>query len=211
MAAYDLKENANDKSPNSLHGALYGSPTFIDNRLLIDANAEYMQVADSDLFSFGSDAFSIAFNVIIFAFTVDNFIANKRASLSNTNGGLSEWQLFFENSKLYFMLFDSSKPVASYIGIATSSVLNPNTEYKCALIFGGGIGNAFKLYINGILVETNFFTAGNYEQTRNTTSPMRVGNPGWTTAYNRLNGYVKNLYIYKRELNFSEVIALNKL
>lgn len=209
IAAYNFNGNTNDRSANALNGSLVGGATITNDRLNVTANSQYMSVNDSDLLSFGSGAFSFSFKVLITTVGSDllNWIVNKRSDLSTINNARAEYQCYFENRKFTFLLWDSSKTVASYIACQSDFQFLLNTEYKIQVTFSGGVGNNFKIYSNGQLITHTYLTSGSYTQMRNTTAQVRFGLIGWGTVYPTL-GYLDNFYIYNRELTASECTLL---
>ena len=209
ILSYDFNGNTNDASPNGIYGSLNGGATILNNRLNITNTGQKLTVPDNDLLSFGSGAFSFSFKVLVTSFSTYNFIISKRDDASFINYSKSEWQIYFDNRKLVMLLIDTSKSTQSYIYCLSTDLFNTNTEYNIVITFGGGIGNYFKMYSNGVLIQHTYVTAGSYEQMRNTASTVCVGNSGWDSGTLTLKGYIDNIKIYSKELTADEVVVLN--
>lgn len=209
LLSYDFNGNTNDTSPNGIHGSLIGGATILNNRLNITNNGQKLIVPDNNLLSFGSGAFSFSFKVSVTTLTAYNFIIMKRDDASVINYSKVEWQIYFTNGKLEMYLFDTSKSTPSSISCTSIGLFNNNTEYNIVITFGGGVGNYFKIYSNGVLIPHTYTTDGLYGQMRNTASTVCVGTSGWDAGLNPLNGYIDNIKIYSKELTADEVVVLN--
>ncbi len=207
IAAYNFNGNTNDRSANALNGSLSGGATITNDRLNVASVGSYMNVGDSDLLSFGSGAFSFSFKFLINTLTANNLFICKRDDVSNINNARTEYYCSLANNKFRLLISDSSQSIGSSLLIESIQTLSANTEYKVQVTFGGGVGNNFKIYINGSLISHTYTLTGNYAQMRNTTARLIIGNIGWDSG-SPLYGYIDNLYIYNRELTAAECTLL---
>jgi len=205
---YNFNGNTNDLSGNGLNGTLIGGATIINDRLNVTANNQSMGALDpTGIASFGSGAFTISCKVNVATITTFNWIANKRNDISLINNSKAEWQFYLDAGKIRLAIIDSSKSVNSAIGAFTNLPLLANRDYHIAVTFSGGVGNFFKIYVNGVQVAHTFTTTGAYESMRNNGSELRLGAIGWD-ASSPLLGSLDNFRLYNAELSAAEITIL---
>jgi len=192
----------------TLNQTLYGGATITGDKLNVTASGQYAQSLDpTGVASFGSGAFSISGKILLNNIIGNQPIAYKRDDLSVINGAKAEWQVRFTNGKLTIFLFDSSKSTDSNIRADSTMTFSQNTNYHLTITFGGGVGNLFKMYVNGVLIPHTYTTTGNYTQMRNNGSALRLGAEGWVTTL-ALLGSLDDFKLFNIELTADEVVNL---
>jgi len=162
----------------ALNQTLVGGATITGDKLNVTAAGQYSQSLDpTGIASFGSGAFSIACKVRLNSVVSQQIMAAKRDDSNTVNGGKAEWQFRFLNGNLNFIVYDSSKSIASNVSIISNQTLLINSDYKVAVTFSGGsLNTGFKMYVNGVQVAATLGGGGTYEQMRNNGSSLRLGN-----------------------------------
>lgn len=208
VASYNFNGNTLDSSTSGLNLSLVGGATIANDVLNVTALGRYAQALDpTGKASFGSGAMTIACKVRVNNFAANNWIANKRDSVGVINNAKAEWQIYFSAGKLIVFLFDSSKSTASNISASSNQTFLANTTYHIAVTFGGGVGNNFKMYVNGMLITHTFSSIGSYQEMRNNGSALRLANDGWSAGL-PINGWLDNFKLHASELSASEIQIL---
>lgn len=208
-ASYNFNGNALDLSTNGLDLTIPGGGSTIIGDRLNQAGTSYASVLDpTGICSFGSGAMSIACKVNVTAMNAFNWIANKRDSSSIINNAPAEWNFIFNAGKLSFSIIDSSKSATASLNAASVQTLSANTTYHVAVTFSGGIGNNFKIYIDGVLVSHTYTPTGAYTQMRNTGAKLTLSNTGGWGSGLGLTGWMDNFRLYSKELTQTEITQL---
>jgi hypothetical protein len=221
VAWWKFDNNLSDSTSNAHNGTGVGSPTYVSGVINQAINFDntntprYVNVADSDDFTFATGSSDLPFSISLWAFnlslsTLGNWLINKRSSVSTPN---IEWQLFYNNTAVTpnntvtFWLFDtnSSNLIAAYSNVAPFAL---NTwAHIVATYDGSGNSSGLNIYINGVNVTNTRTSAGTYVKMNNTSSPLRIGQAGWATdATLKHRGYLDMVGIWKnRELTPTEI------
>lgn len=212
VASYNFNGNLFDTSDlnSELNLSLVGGATIANDVLNVTGSGRYAQALDpTGKASFGSGAMTIACKVRVNSFAANMWIANKRDSSTIINNAKAEWQFYFDAGKPRLALIDSSKTSNTSIGAVSNQTLLTNTTYHIAVTFSGGVGDFFKIYVNGIQVAHTFTQSGVYESMRNNGSALRLGNSGWDSGTIPLNGWMDNFKLYASELTAQEIQVLS--
>jgi len=214
VAYYAFENNANDSL--GVHNGTPVNMLYLSGKNGLcanfsnDAEIRYIDIADSDDFSFTNGtndlpfSFSCWVNFSSFSST-GNFIISKR---TNVSGG-DEWQMNYAVStgRLSFVKY-------SLLNTQNQSVRTDFTpsfnQWYHIVVTDGGTGNVadFRMYVDGVLQTTK--VNNSYVRMPNGTSIVRVGHPSWTINANlKHRGLLDELAIWKdRELNATEVAEL---
>jgi hypothetical protein len=159
------------------------TPTPVTGSVSFDGSGDYLSLASSEDFNFGSEEFTIEFWINTTTTSIKG-IASKRTSAgaSNTN-----WIVYVTAAgALQFYASDGS---TYQINGIFGGKINDGSWHHCAVVRNG---NTFTLYVNGVSVtsQTTSFTISS------TSRPFYIGvdNPGNSTD---ILGYISNLRILK--------------
>jgi hypothetical protein len=202
---------------NQNNGTLINGPTFNSGNngsIVFDGTNDYVNLGDSDLFSFTSGGgvdlpFTIGCWVRLNAYgsgAALYFILLSKSRYLLPGGWTREWIFGHTNSSgILVTLFVND---FNSIGKTVGSPLSLNTWNYCVCTYNGNetVGG-LSIYINGILQSTSNITAGTYTGMSNTTVPVEIGrqnNTGGDSGY--LNGNISSVQLYNRALTPSEVL-----
>jgi hypothetical protein len=209
----DTGSTANDTSGNSHTGTLTNMEAGdwitgkVNYALDFDGTNEYVNVPDSDAFSFGNGTTDTPFSISAWVKMDDatNFQVISKYGAADTN---KEWQLFVNGDDYLVMaLFDDSEGVAVFIGRYYNTAL---TAYEgqwihLAMTYSGSRTCAgIKLYINGTKVDNLDNVNGVYVAMENLTASVTIAKKGILYA----NGKIDEVRIYSKELTTGEILAL---
>lgn len=172
-----------------------------------DGSTNYIDLGDSDDFSFGDGSndspFSISAWVKLDDITGTNKnLVGKYTSITNND----EYLLFFNtnNNEFRFSLYDSS--AFSFIRVRSSLTIAADTWYHiCVTYDGSGANTGMEMYIDGSL-QTGVKDSNNtYVAMENGISPLTLG------AYNSANyleGNLADVRIYDTDLSSADITSL---
>lgn len=121
------------------------------------------------------------------------------------NGKVRGLQLFVYNDKVYFAAFDGGTSGSAHVGTTSSIPLNQWVHIAATKYHGGSI--SYAIYINGSSVSLNTYNTDAPDGTGMTISEQvsigysKIGNSDY------LDGYIRNVRIYNRQLSSTEVSA----
>jgi hypothetical protein len=219
VAYYAFQNNVND-SLGVHNGTAIGSPTYttgINGQGIDfgnDATLRYVDVADSDDFSFTDGTNDLPFSISLWVnfssfSSTGNWLINKR---QNTTG-LQEWQLYRDssNNRIILGLASQSDYNSNRIEIQSNAFTTTGAWTHIAVTYNGSSNQSgLNLYINGSLNINNRSQLGTYVRMNNTTSILRLAQAGFSinTALKH-RGLLDEIAIWKnRELTSTEVTEL---
>ncbi len=215
---WPFSNNAIDVSGYGLNGVISGSVSFI----VPEYNAanlgirKYIRIPDNDLLSFTNGAHDLPFTI---SFRFRSYDASERIWFINkredgSSGERREWQIHYIDNCIRVALFGKAQADESnYTVLSFPFVVQPSIEYFVGVTYDGRQSNeGLNIYINGIKLteHRNEYGSGEYSGMSNSTSSVVIGTMGWGTAGTSgvLNGYMKNLRIFNRELTSEEILDL---
>jgi hypothetical protein len=177
----------------------YGTPAKIGSGSAgFNGSPSLITVTDSEIYTFGTGAFSINVWVYINTGALTAMILNKRT------GGVIEYDLQYTTAGFIFRMF-ANGTTASFIGKTYTTVL-PIGSWQMITITNPGslLAIDIKAYLNGnLLTGTNLGVS--YAGMINTTANVVLGRQG-NASGNFFNGRLDQMRIWKgRELSASEV------
>lgn len=171
----------------------------ISNSVFLDGNGDYLTVANSSNFDFGTGAFTVEGWTYIAANSTANPDGNRYASIVNAffdSTASTGWRLAIigntttTGTGLQFNVFNAG--VSTDI-VTTATTVTQNAWHHVAV---SRTGNTFYLFLDGVQVATNTFSgnvnSGGFD--------LDIGSLQQGVApkyYNYLNGYVSNIRIVK--------------
>ena len=144
-----------------------------------DGDSDYLQVAESSDFDFGTGDFTVEF----FFFARDSGSYEYLVTFGNTSGATSSFGLYIQ-AKSVFGLWSNSGGV-----ITSSTAYNLNQWYHVAIVRAS---STFKLYLDGTEI-------GSASNSSDISSPggMNVGRWGLASDNQYFNGVISNLRVVK--------------
>ena len=202
----------------SNNGTNYGSKYSYDNpsppvefgsaSRSFNGSSDYIDLGDSDDFSFGDGVNDSAFSVCVWVKAVD--ISIFRILTKEGGFGLREWQFTTDSvGRLSFFVADNSSNTLR--GRKYSSPLSTNIWYAVSMTYDGRGGDSpqdgISLYVNGSRVDDTDYTEVNtYVAMHNTTQAMEIGSIGFNNTY--ADGNIADVRLYDTDLTASQVSDL---
>ena len=215
VAAYKLSDGT-DSYINAYNGTV-GSAVIFSTTNAVDGSAgqfsndtnSRITIADNDAFSFtdgtNDKPFSIKANIYYTQLGAINPIFCR---YSGSNNNTSEYLFYLRsNGKLALLLFNKASG-GVYIGAETSAALVVNTAYNVVCTYSGsGSWTGIKLYVNGVSQTLSALNNGSgYTSMGNTSLLSQIANI--STVVNAYRGTLDELYIFKSELNQTQIDVL---
>ncbi len=182
---------------------------------LMDGAADHLDVADSDLFSFGDASNDLPFTVVGVISPYSAAPANKTiiSKFDITTGAEKPEWLFWggTDGKLNLRLYDNDSGV--FIGQIANAALAADTyQVAIATYDGSKSASGVILYQNGLPVAITSDTSGSYTAMHNTAASLRIGNYKATAAEaGYWYGYLGMPMIVGRALTPDEVWTLTQI
>lgn len=169
-----------------------------------NGSTSFIEIPDNDIFSFTDGIndipFSIEFNVNL------NSVVGGVWFVGKNGASDSEWELYYNNNKLFFVLFGQNNFVNTIVILYDFSFpLNTDTKIS-GTYTGSGLVSGMKLYVNDVNVGVEA-SAGNYTGMYNTTLPVTVGKQGYANS-GYIDGTMKNLKFIQPE-NYGDLYNKN--
>jgi len=215
LAAYKLSDGT-DSYINAYNGTV-GSAVIFSTTNAVDGSAgqfgndpnSRITIADNDAFSFtdgtNDKPFSIKANIYVTQLGAINPIFCR---YTGSNNNTSEYLFYLRsNGKLALLLFNKASG-GVYIGAETSAALTVNTAYNIVCTYNGsGVYTGIKLYVNGVSQTLSALNNGSgYTSMGNTSLLSQIANS--STVVNAYRGTLDELYIFKSELNQTQIDVL---
>jgi len=183
-------------------GAGGGAPFINTYSLDFDGINDYLNLGDSDDFSFGDGATDSPFSIsawIKMDSTSGFRIFNKSL------GATSEYQFATSGSgKLQLFIFNSTSNFI-YRARVYNTVLNTGQWYHVAATYNGvGGSNAqdgIKIYVDGVRVDDSSVSGGTYVAMGNTTAPVYIGKLDSSYA----NGSIDEVSVFDTAIDITDV------
>jgi len=215
LAAYKLSDGT-DSYINAYNGTV-GSAVIFSTTNAVDGSAgqfnynvnSRITIADNDAFSFTDGTtdkpFSIKANINYISLGPINPIFCR---YTGSNNNTSEYLFYLRsNGKLALLLFNKAAG-GVYIGAEVSTALSNNTAYNVIVTYNGsGSWTGIKIYVNGVSKTLSALNNGTgYTSMGNTSLLTQIANTSVTT--NEYRGTIDELYIFKSELNQTQIDVL---
>ena len=202
-------------------GTLEGGLTFATDRsaknmgytTLFNGTSDYIDLGDSDDFSFGNGTVDEAFSICALV-NVDHDSNFKCIITRNSivvGDVQKEWQLSLNASnQLRLLTYDNSS--GAYIGAASTSALSEGYHFVVATFDASG-ALGFKLYVDGVEIADTPLSYGSYTAMENLDVEAIIGGDIISTGAvgNFFNSYISFVALEKSEMTASEVFRLWKL
>jgi len=216
VAAYKFENNGNDSYINAYNGTV-GTAVIFSTSNAVDGSAgqfgnnvnSRITIADNDAFSFTDGTtdkpFSIKANIYYTQLSGINPIFCR---YSGSNNNTSEYLFYLRsNGKLALLLFNKASG-GVYIGAETSAALVVNTGYNVIVTNNGsGLWTGIKIYLDGVSQTLAPLNNGSgYTSMGNTSLLSQIANT--STTNNPFKGTIDELYIFKAELNQTQIDVL---
>ncbi|MFC1644921.1 LamG domain-containing protein [Patescibacteria group bacterium] len=182
----------------------------VDGALSFDGSAEYIDVGDNDIFSFGNGSVDTSFTFSVWVYHDDGgLVITKSQSL-----GLDSWNreyLFWittSEHKLKMRLYDNGGNT-DYIGIVSDNTIGTDGWYHIVGIYDGTGAGGLKFYVNGTLFSSVNDSLGSYTAMANTSSPTEIGRQrNDPLGHTYFDGSIDEVRIYRRALDATEILNL---
>ena len=212
-----------DRSTNSNDGTVSGSPDSItireglntnrdglgfyftnpsNNVLRLNGVDEFLEIDDSDVFSFGNSVGDLPF-------TISAWIKPRGTSAlfrivdKSTSTSVVEYNLSIDSSnKCTLALYDSSTSHLIFRP-SSSSIVADQWTFVTATYNGSGANSGINIYINDALNNGTASSSGSYTAMHNTTSTLKIGIRKFDDSFG--NGLIDELRIYNKELSLAEI------
>jgi len=184
----------------------YGSG-LVGQKGIFNGSSAYLSIADSDSLSFCTPTSDLPFS-LSFIVNFNVLTSGSRIWILSKRGGGTqiEYQVSIYDGVYFFDLYDITNQ--AYIRNQFSATANFNTtgNFIVTNTYNGTGLNGLKTYINGVLVAATKTAIGSYARMRNSANTMLIGrNEGGFY----LNGSLDEIAIFNKELNQSEITAVN--
>ena len=162
---------------------------------------QYINVGDSDNFSFGDSSTDLPFSVSAWIYMND---ATNFRILNKYNAPNYEYQFDVGgSSNLRFFIFDGSNYRAR-----TGSTLSTNQWYHVVATYNGVGGtnaqDGIKIYVDGVEITGTTDSNGSYTAMNNTTAPVYIGRIGSSYA----NGKLDEVAIFNTALSSEKITQI---
>jgi len=179
-----------------------------------DGVSDYVDLGDSDDFSFGDGSNDSPFSVSAWIKMRDDNKFRIFAKWNNLDPELGEWALTTDNgNRLILILKDTSTDANR--NRRTNSTILPNYVGQWIHVVGtydgrGGpnADQGIKLYVNDVRVDDNSNNVGQYTAMENTSIPVQIGSLSTTAEKDYAYGLIADVRLYSDELTAVEVSNL---
>jgi len=177
-------------------------PSVYESSLNFSGNNQYLQVPDSNDFSFGNGTTDSPFSLSAWI-NPDAVEFAGIAAKYVTNGW--EWLFYLTDSNELRLQLLSNNTSGNSITLTTDVAIPINTWTHVSATYNANrLSNGIDLYINGLpqsLVTEG--GAGTYQAMTNTTAPLQIGT--WAGSFRPISGQVSNVSIWDAELTQAQV------
>ena len=170
-----------------------------------NGTSDYLDLGDSDDFSFGDGSNDLPFSISVWV-KLDDMTGSNKSIISKLNAITDgEYLLFYNssNEEFRFSIYDGSQ--TAWIRARSSVINNENEWYHLVVTYDGSkLQSGLKMYINGSLDTLND-SSDTYYGVENTIAPLQVGTYDST---NYFEGNIADVRLYDAELSSSDVSEL---
>lgn len=169
-----------------------------------DGTDDYIDLGDSDDFSFGNGVTDSPFSVSAWVNMTD---ATRFITIAKDATGGREYVITtLSDDKLYFYLLDNSSN--GYIGRCSPAVTSNqgNWIHTVYTYNGNSSSSGIKIYLNGSPVDNDVYEGGSYEAMENANTALNIGRQ--ERGLNYTNGLISNTAIFNTELTSTQVTTL---
>jgi len=173
-----------------------------NNVLRLNGVDEFLEIDDSDVFSFGDSVGDLPF-------TISAWIKPRGTSAlfrivdKSTSTSVVEYNLSIDSSnKCTLALYDSSTSHLIFRP-SSSSIVADQWTFITATYNGSGANSGINIYINDALNNGTASSSGSYTAMHNTNSTLKIGIRKFDDSFG--NGLIDELRIYNKELSLAEV------
>ena len=171
----------------------------------LDGVDQYIEIADSNTFSFGDGSNDSPFSISVWVNMTD---ATRFRILQKFGTSKKEWSFHTDgDDKLYFYIYDDSARGYEYVVTTLTLTSLEGTWLNLVVTYDGSGGTSandgLNIYINGSIQSVSKADSGTYTAMENHTHVVYIGN------YNNAsyaNGKISIVKIYNKELTASEVV-----
>jgi hypothetical protein len=171
---------------------------------LFNGSTDYIDLGDTDLFSFGNGTVDQPLSITLWA-NLDSDTQNMLLSkgVYNNNGEYVLWSN--SSNKLSFELYNGSTYELAH---TTSTITSYENEWIHIGVTYNGVGGSsanagIKIYINGVSQALTLDDNGSYTAMPNTTSNLHIGN--YNNSQYKADGELSQLGIWKGELTQAQI------
>ena len=195
--------------------AFRGGAGFGNASRSFDGVDDYIDLGDSDDFSFGDGSNDSPFSISAWVKMVDatTFRILTKFNVASTE---QEWQFSFgSDNKLYFSVYDNNG--ASRLTRGTSMTFNSlegQWVHITATYDGSSSSSGIKIYKTEqdgltVRVDTSTYNIGSYTAMHNTSASVIIGRLGdWTSSTSYADGSIADVRLYDTELSSSDISDL---
>ena len=174
--------------------------------LSFDGVGDYVEIADSDSYTFINGGFSLECWFKMNATPGGNtYLIAKTAADGAGNNDNTEYGIFIASSKkIFFRINDDS--ASAYIGAYYNTAFDVDTWYHvvCTHEAGGTTSAKCKIYVDGAVVTDVDSETGTYVAMESTTQKFTIG--AKSGGYDFFNGAIDEVRVYNKELGAAEVL-----
>jgi len=210
VAYYPFNGNANDMSGNGNNGIVRGATLTTDrfgstnSAYSFNGTSSSIVIPNSSSFNFSSDKITISFWMKTTNYPSGSGIYNLISKYSGTGTTTSGFIIYLWNSNLAYQYADATTTGGwGLVQVPYSNLPTVGTWFHVAVTTNTGFD---KLYINGILVDSNS-TQNNFD-IGSVTDSLMLGAGPYQNPGLYYNGNLDDIRIYDRALNKSEITAL---
>ena len=196
-------------------GTLEGGLTFATDRsaknmgytTLFNGTTDYIDLGDSDDFSFGNGAVDMAFSVCFVV--TDDYSSQKRiVTKTDYDNIATDFEYFIQNDSIILYVLNTNNKISATLDTTPSS----GTHFLSFTYDGSSSPNGLKIYVDGILGATTNAETGTYTAMSNTNAKLYIGAAqDGASANGYYDGSICFSSIEKSEMTASEVFRLWKL
>ena len=161
--------------------------------------SSYITLPDNDVFSFKDGSADTPFS-IEFVVNLNSIHATEGVWLidKRENALLSEWQCYYYQGAIGFMLLSPITTINNLIRINSSFSFPLNQDVKIKMTYNGNGVNGLNIFIDDVVLSVTRTTSGVYTGMKNETNKVTIGRRGWSgAAY--LDGAMRDLKFYNYE------------
>jgi len=201
LSWYRMGDNGSYKSPQWLIPNNENKDKVSNYSFELDGVNDYINLGDSDDFSFGNGVTDSAFSVSVWfklnGFGTNNVVFSKDSGLPNREYAMG---FFGASKKLRFYIKDQGGNNQQSIDSTTLFAVDTWYNVVCTYDGSGGSNAAdgLSIYVNSVKETPTNIIKGTYVAMSNTTAPVNIGQYGAAGSF--LRGKVDEVSVYNTEL-----------